>query len=411
MSIRVTKRLARIKVLKTVGKKRWFIIFGIGVLLGTIVFGMKVSIAAFEERSNKVYTSVVEREPKWVSAAEQKKTNVKNNPQSTLKDTENTLESNIMPIFTHPPRKQEDRSDSKVAIIPSEQLSGALDDVKVRVYLTNQKRVETVPIETYVMGVLVGEMPMDFHLEALKAQAIAARTYIVRKLSSETKQDRTRKKADVLDTVQHQVYLSEDELANRWRGEEKKVLLAKLQQAVEETKGLIVTYKGEPIEAAFFSTSNGYTENSEDYWEQSLPYLRSVDSPWDKEISPRYEQQFAFKRADIYRAMGLSGKFARAKLVMKVTERTEGKRIKEIQINGKTYSGREVRERLGLASSQFKWKIEKDKVIFTTYGLGHGVGMSQWGANGMAQDGRDAKDILLHYYTDSTVEQASKLRN
>jgi stage II sporulation protein D len=94
---------------------------------------------------------------------------------------------------------------------------------------------------------------------------------------------------------------------------------------------------------------------------------------------------------------------------MKVTKWTDGKRVKELKINGKTFSGREVRENLGLASSHFSWKIVKGGIVFTTYGLGHGVGMSQWGANGMAQEGKLAEAILEHYYSGATLEQASKL--
>ncbi|MDF2836303.1 MAG: stage sporulation protein, partial [Paenibacillus sp.] len=284
-----------------------------------------------------------------------------------------------------------------------------LEGVNVRVYLSDSGKVEKVPIETYVMGVLAGEMPIDFELEAMKAQAIAARTYIVRRLASGLNELASRG-ADVSDTVQHQVYISKKELAGRWAGEEKKANLEKLERAVRETRGLVVTYEGQPIEAAFFSTSNGFTENSEDYWTSALPYLRSVDSPWDKELSPRYEQQTTFKVSQFYSAMGLSGKAASAKKPsMKVADRTDGNRIKSLRINGKTFAGREVRERLGLASSEFSWKISKGSITFTTYGLGHGVGMSQWGANGLAKAGGSAADILLHYYTGTKVEQASKL--
>lgn len=285
----------------------------------------------------------------------------------------------------------------------------ALEGVDVRVYLSDSGKVEKVPLETYVMGVLAGEMPVDFELEALKAQAIAARTYIVRRLASGNNELASRG-ADVGDTVQHQVYVPKKELAGRWAGEEKEVNLAKLEQAVRETRGLVVTYEGEPIEAAFFSTSNGYTENSEDYWTLALPYLRSVDSPWDKGLSPRYEQEKTFKVSQFYSAMGLSGKAARAKKPsMKVVDRTDGNRIRSLSVNGHTFTGREVRERLGLASSEFSWKIVKGSITFTTYGLGHGVGMSQWGANGLAKKGGSAADILLHYYTGTKVEQASKL--
>lgn len=316
---------------------------------------------------------------------------------------------------THVPVKTAHKQDvpAKEAVVETESaqsdtktpIRSALDSEKVRIYLTDRKKIETVPLETYVMGVLAAEMPIDFHVEALKAQAIAARTYIVRRLSSGASAGQ----ADVLDTVQHQVYFSKDELAKRWKGKAKRDNLAKLKQAVDETRGLIMTYEGEPIEAAFFSTSNGYTENSEDYWEQPLPYLRSVASPWDKELSPRYEAEKTLKLSSFYRAMGLSGKAARGKPAIKVTERTDGKRIKEVEINGKAFSGREVRERLGLASSHFIWKTGKDSITFTTYGLGHGVGMSQWGANGMAQDGKSAEEILEHYYSGASLEQASKL--
>lgn len=283
---------------------------------------------------------------------------------------------------------------------------GSLDGVRVRVYLTVKKKVETVPLESYVLGVLAGEMPAHFHVEALKAQAVAARTYIVRRLSANAGAEH---KADVLDSIQHQVYLSKDELSKRWKGKAGEEALSKLRKAVEETRGLVVTYDGEPIEAAFFSTSNGYTENSEDYWGQPIPYLRSVASPWDKALSPRYEAEISFKKTKLYRALGITGKAAQAKLVMKVMERTDGKRIQELDINGKRFSGKEVREKLGLASSHFDWKIEEDTVTITTYGFGHGVGMSQWGANGMAQEGKNAADILLHYYSGARLEQASKL--
>ncbi|RJE85693.1 stage II sporulation protein D [Paenibacillus sp. 1011MAR3C5] len=307
------------------------------------------------------------------------------------------------PVVVEPVPVSEPRTEAAELAVPAK---GALDNQRVRVYLTERKKVESVPLETYVMGVLAAEMPIDFELEAMKAQAIAARTYIVRRLSSAAMAS---ERADVLDTVQHQAYLSKDELGKRWKGQDKTVNLSKLKRAVDETRGFILTYDGEPIEAAFFSTSNGFTENAEDYWTQSLPYLRSVESPWDAEISPRYEAETSFSKKELYRALGLKGKAASSKLTIHVAKRTEGNRIKEVVINGKSFSGREVREKLGLASSHFSWKIEDDEIVILTYGLGHGVGMSQWGANGMAQEGRSASDILMHYYTGTKVEQASKL--
>ncbi|MFC4100391.1 stage II sporulation protein D [Paenibacillus xanthanilyticus] len=278
--------------------------------------------------------------------------------------------------------------------------------LRVSVYITETDRIERLPIELYVRGVLAGEMPIDFELEALKAQAIAARTYIYRRLMSGDRSGTPDERANVTNTVQHQVYIPMAELLTRWKGQQKEDNLAKLNRAVEETKGQIITYAGEPIQAAFFSTSNGYTENAADYWTLDVPYLKSVASPWDKAISPRYKETVTMKIADLADKLGVK-KSAISR--MRVLERTEGKRIAAVSVGGEKLSGREFREKLGLASSQFAWQLDGSEIHITTYGFGHGVGMSQWGANGMAQAGADAKRILLHYYSGTQVEQVSKL--
>lgn len=286
----------------------------------------------------------------------------------------------------------------------------ALDQLVVRVYLTKEKRIESVPLETYVRGVVAAEMPIGFELEALKAQAIAARTYMVRRMVQGNDNGVPVKGADVTDTTEHQVYISLPALAEKWSGDEQKSNIGKLNDAIEQTKGIIITYQGEPIDAAFFSTSNGYTENSEDYWQQKIPYLRSVASPWDQAISPKYKETVKLSLKDFYSKLGLSKKQA-SKSSIRVIEKTEGKRISKIAIGDTTLTGREVREKLGLASSQFIWSIKGNTISITTFGYGHGVGMSQYGANGMAESGASAEDILTHYYSSVQVEQASKLPN
>lgn len=387
-------------------------VFGAGILLGAFLFGMEVFLKE-SYRSSIVQPQAVSNErlqQLWASAtevsfepvkAELKKAESVVRASGTV-DVDGASVSSKPAVKPIPSPAAEKAQKERKPVAVSVPLKTALDGERVRVYLTGQKIVESIPLETYVMGVVAAEMPIDFELEALKAQAVAARTYIVRRLSAGEREG----KADVLDTVQHQVYMPKNELKNRWTEEARGANLSKLEQAIEETKGLILTYNGKPIEAAFFSTSNGYTENSEDYWEQSLPYLRSVASPWDKGLSPKYEGEVEVTKAGFLRAMGLP---AKSKLSIGVKERTDGKRIKEIEINGKTFTGREVRERMGLASSHFEWEIEGDTVKLKTYGLGHGVGMSQWGANGMAIEGKSAADILLHYYTGASLEQASKL--
>lgn len=271
----------------------------------------------------------------------------------------------------------------------------------VSVMRSASDKVEGIPLEEYVVGVVASEMPADFEKEALKAQALAARTYIVNyKLHGNEEES---KKSDVTDTVQHQVYKDEYQLQKQW-GSDFNWKINKVKKAVLETEGEILTYKDAPITPAFFSTSNGYTENSEDYWENELPYLRSVASPWDKE-SPKYLDQKTFSSDQLEKALELD--FSnKTPLPIQLT-RTDSKRVEEIEIAGQKFSGRDIREKLDLRSSDFTVEQKNNHFIFTTKGFGHGIGMSQYGANGMAKDGKSYKDIVQYYYQNvqiSTVD-------
>jgi len=287
----------------------------------------------------------------------------------------------------------------------------------VRVYLAGDQAIEKVTLEQYVRGVVAAEMPSEFEMEALKAQAIAARTFIVRRMADQDTTGVPVKGADVTDTVTHQAYLPIKTL----KLNENRKKLARVSQAVSETRGIVMTYKGSPIEASFFSTSNGYTENSEDVWPNKIPYLRSVSSPWDKAIAPHYTDtvrmtldQFMRRLRVSLPSLPASASVARKQQVYanaaepRVLSKTEGHRIKLIRIGGKNYTGKEVREKLGLRSSEFTWKIRNGNIEITTYGYGHGVGMSQWGANGMAKEGASVEEILRHYYTGISLEQSSE---
>jgi stage II sporulation protein D len=262
----------------------------------------------------------------------------------------------------------------------------------VAVMRSTSEEVENVPLETYVSRVIASEMPADFELEALKAQALAARTYIVNHKLHTNENDK--KESDVTDTVQHQVYKDDKELKRQW-GSDYEWKIDKIKKAVQETKGEILTYNSQPITPAFFSTSNGFTENSEDYWENELPYLRSVESHWDKS-SPKFLDQKIFTLNQFENAMKVELNKS-GSLVMEVT-RTKSNRVDELMIDGHKFSGRAVREKLELRSSDFKIKQKNDHLIFTTKGYGHGIGMSQYGANGMAKEGKTYKDIVNHYY-------------
>ncbi|HEY2494649.1 MAG TPA: stage II sporulation protein D [Paenibacillus sp.] len=295
------------------------------------------------------------------------------------------------------------------------------EEPQVSVYLTKTGQIETLPLEEYVTGVIAAEMPADFEFEALKAQAIAARTFIVRRLLADDKSGVPAEGtgAVVTDTVNHQAYISKDTLEKEWKQKGKEAQLEKLIRATQTSRNMVMTYQGKPITASFFSTSNGYTENSEEYWTEAIPYLRSVSSPWDSKIAPHYKDTITLSQKEFLNKLGLSNSAIPALATGKtktsndslihVISTTTGQRVKELNINGVSFSGREVREKLGLRSSQFTWTLSGDDIVITTYGYGHGVGMSQWGANGMAQEGHTATQILKHYYTGIQFQQVSNL--
>ncbi len=259
----------------------------------------------------------------------------------------------------------------------------------VRVKREKKNVIEKIPLENYVMGVLSGEMPTTFPMEALKAQAVAARTYVLRKIEYAKNQE-----YDVVDTVANQVYYSNDELKERWKTEyNEKINL--IQKAVLETKGEYLTYQGQIVNAFFFSTSTGYTENCEEVFQENLPYLRSVKSDWEKDISPVFEDSKTFTIQEFYEKLNLD---SNSNFSIQVTKTTSTGRVKEIQINGKLFLASDVTKALGLRSSFFEITKNDNQIIIHTKGFGHGVGMSQYGAYGMAKNGSNYQEILKYYY-------------
>lgn len=259
----------------------------------------------------------------------------------------------------------------------------------IRIYRENIGVIENVPIEEYVVGVVAGEMPVEFELEALKAQAVAARSYVMKQVEKNIK-----KEYDVVDTVLNQVYLDRNHLTQVWK-ESYTNNINKIKLAVLSTKGEYISYDGKVAEALFFSTSPGITENSEDVFSSKVDYLRSVDSHWD-EISPVFVTNTTFTLEEFYNLLGLD---YNKNLNIEITDTTKTGRIKTIKINGKEMTGSFVCSKLKLRSTYFEIIKEDTKIIIKNKGYGHGVGMSQYGANGMAKEGYNYKDILKHYYT------------
>ncbi len=269
------------------------------------------------------------------------------------------------------------------------------EEASVEVIRSETQKTETVPLEEYVAGVVAAEMPASFEKEALKAQAVAARTFIL---------NQTLAGLDVTDTVDDQVFKDEEELKKLW-GSDYKQNKQKIEEAARETKGEVLVYNGQPITAAFFSSGNGQTENAEDYWQSPLPYLISVSSPWDAE-APNYKQEILLEKEIV--ESKLEAELPDSGKVGKVTQKTEGGRIAEMSIGGKTFTGREIREKLDLPSADFKMEVLGNQVLVTTIGYGHGVGMSQYGANGMAKEGKTYKEITAHYYPGANLESATE---
>ncbi|WP_323741923.1 stage II sporulation protein D [Salinibacillus xinjiangensis] len=292
---------------------------------------------------------------------------------------------------------QAETSGEKQENLSAEPTAKEEDPYVVSVFRSQDKTVDDMPLEEYVVGVVASEMPAEFELEALKAQSLAARTYVVKYLLNGGGDE---KNDPITDTVQHQVYKSEEELKRIWK-EDYSWKIKKVKKAVAETKGKIITYEGKPITPSFFSTSNGYTENSEDYWQNPIPYLVSVESPWDRE-SPKFEDQKIVTIEKAEQALGIN---FNANPTIETLARTSSNRIETIKIAGKEFSGRKVREALDLRSSDFTVEQKSNHLVFRTKGYGHGVGMSQYGANGMAEEGKTYKEILKYYYKGTKITE------
>lgn len=259
---------------------------------------------------------------------------------------------------------------------------------EITVYRSNGS-VINLNMTDYLIGVVSSEMPASFNFEALKAQSVLARTYAL-------KAKQTGKK--LTDTVSTQSYIDIDQMKNKW-GNSFNTYYNKIKNAVENTNEEYLSYNGNYIEALYHSTNNGKTESSLDVFGNYYPYLISVSSEYDKNASS-YLRTINMPLDTISNKLGLS---LNNDSVISILSYTDGGNIKEININGNNFSGKKVRELLGLRSADFDISISDNNANITTRGYGHGVGMSQYGANGMANAGYSYKDILSHYYPGTTL--------
>ncbi len=277
----------------------------------------------------------------------------------------------------------------------------------IRVFDAEEERVFETPLETYLVGVVAGEVPMRFADETIKAQAVAARTYTLKKLAAFGGDPCGRGGADICTDSSHcQAYRTDTQLREGW-GAEYEVNSARLTSLIQATAGRAVTYEGEAIEAFFHSTSGGHTEDSENAFSQALPYLRGVRSPGE-ETASRFRGEMKFSREDFaekindeYRKADLSAR--RLEESVSILSRFESGRVDKIRLGGTEIEGTDLRRLLGLDSANFDIAFDGDYIVFHTTGFGHGVGMSQTGADYMARAGHTYEEILAHYYTDTEL--------
>ena len=292
--------------------------------------------------------------------------------------------------------------------------AGAADKIKtprkIKVWREDLGKAVKVDFEEYVACVTASEMPNTFEAEALKAQSVAARTFAMSKIQKyEIKKPKQHPKAPICDTTHCQVYKTEKELiachADGW-GTDKNGW-PKVRAACKSTEGQLLYYDGKLVmQPLFFSSSGGQTENSEDVFVSAVPYLVSVSSPYEEKATHRNEQKtftFSETRKLLQKSFPKKdfGKLTRKNV--KILSRTAGGRVAEMQVGTQVLKGTQVRSALGLSSALFSISFEGSSIVFTSSGSGHGVGMSQYGANGMARKGADYREILRHYYAGTVV--------
>lgn len=261
--------------------------------------------------------------------------------------------------------------------------------------------IEELGMDEYLLGVVSAEMPASFEQEALKAQAIVARTYTVYTIEHSNSKHEG---ADICDDYKCcQAWISKEDRLNKWEETSRESNWAKIEEAVNSTKGKIVTYNGEAIDAFFHSNSGGKTEEVANVWGgANLPYLQSVETSGEDAYT-QYSSEVEFTKSEFENK--IKGNYPNFSIdynqqdCIKTLETTTGGRVKTVKLGNLELSGVEVRNLLGLRSANFTVEISENNIKFVVKGYGHGVGMSQTGADALAKQGENYENIIKHYYT------------
>lgn len=267
----------------------------------------------------------------------------------------------------------------------------------VKVKDNEEGSIKTYPIEEYLIGVLAGEMPASFEEEALKAQAIASRTFAYYMINN------SQKDYDVTNDTTSQVHLTYEEMHSNW-GEDYDYYLNKITKAINDTKDMVMTYNNEIIASFYYSMSNGYTEDPKEVFGISKDYLKPVESKVDM-LNTDYEITSTLNKQDFCQILGINCN----NIVISDISLTPSYRVSTLKINDTSYTGVEIRNLLNLRSTDFTITEDDTNVYITTKGYGHGVGMSQYGAQGLAKEGYNYLEILNHYYQNITLKNINDI--
>lgn len=295
-------------------------------------------------------------------------------------------------------------------VVQNEEIAKVTYDYKkyktIKLYHNKTKTIEEIPLDEYLYGVVSAEMPASFQEEALKAQAVVARTYTLYKIIHNSNKH---KGADICDSSTCcQAWISKENRLAKWQDDKKEIYWNKIVNAVNTTQGKMITYKNEPINSFFHSNSGGMTEAPINVWGGSgYPYLQSVSTAGEDAYS-QYASNLTVTQkqfTEIIKKEHSDFKIDFSKKdCINVKEYTEGNRVKTIQIGNLTLSGVEIRTLFGLRSANFKITIENKNIKFEVTGYGHGVGMSQTGADSLAKQGKTYEEIIHHFYTNVEIK-------
>lgn len=272
---------------------------------------------------------------------------------------------------------------------------------KIKLLHKKDKKIEEIPLDEYLLGVVSAEMPANFEQEALNAQALVARTYTIYSIK---RNKNKHEGADICDSSTCcQAWISKEDRLARWNEDVREEYWNKIVKAVNTTKGKVITYNGDVIDAFFHSNSGGITEIPVNVWGgTNFPYLQSVQTSGEEGYS-QYSSEVTLTQEELINKIRAKHSDFNIDISqqdsVKILEYTEAGRVKNIQIGNLKLSGVEVRNLLGLKSTNFKIEINNGKVTFRVTGYGHGVGMSQTGADSMAKQGSNCEEIIKHFYT------------